>query len=104
MKQWITNKLLSYLFNALTPDNVVKEVNGKLYLVNRPLTEQERQVLKAEVMYLESTWLFKILTDTVKWQANQRMYEQSKSYDDMFFGKAILYAVDVQQKIINLLK
>lgn len=73
-----------------------------IYLGKNLLTEKEIQALKEEARYIKATRLWQIMTDTLGNTARETMFEKAKDFDDMKTGKAILYAIDVQEKILNI--
>lgn len=83
---------------------VRNKVTGKneVYLGDYLMTEQEVSNLKEEVAFIIKTRIWEILTNTLGETARQAMFEKSKDFDDMKWGKAILYAIDVQNKIMNI--
>lgn len=61
--------------------------------------------IQVEAEYIKNSVTFKLVTDDMKYLANKTMFEKSKSFDDMMFGKAMLYVIDILiKKIKNLAK
>ena len=87
--------------------SVVQNQKGqtlRLLLGNEQISNQEWKNLYEEAKFLEESRLFKILSDTLAEQAKLRMFEQSKCDNDIIFGKATLYTLDLQNKIIESVK
>ena len=42
------------------------------------------------------------MTNTLKWKANKRMYDNSRNVDDMIFSKACLYNIDVMNNLLKM--
>src|SRR5688572_1212914 len=101
MKRWILNKLLRYLFNAVTEDEILQLKPGGLFRNKRPLTNAEVAELQSGAEALKQMYIFQQLMTEMKHVANKRMYESSQSFDDMMFGKAMLYTIDVMEKKID---
>lgn len=55
--------------------------------------------LQDEVKVLEQTQLWKVFTDTLKHEAEIRMFYEAKNEQDLFWGKAILHAIRVFESI-----
>ena len=41
--------------------------------------------------------------DHIKYMSNEKMFTKSESFEDMYFGKATLYSLQVQQDLIELI-
>lgn len=82
------------------------KVNGKeiLYLHNKALEDAEVKNLQQEIRHLKSLWIWKIITETLKDQAQQVMFTKSKDYSDMVAGKMMLYNLGVQENIIKMIE
>ena len=49
--------------------------------------------------------VWNVMLNQVKIAARRKMYEKSTSYNDMYFGKAMLYNIDViEEKVRKLLQ
>lgn len=88
-------------FMAFDPKRVLTIVGGRVNLAGYELTEVESRVLKEEAVYLTKTELWGIFQNTLTETARKVMFEKSKDFDDMRTGKAMLYNLDVQKKIIE---
>lgn len=91
---------------AVNPDNVFKiEVNGqgiptgRAFLGEKIIESNEVSVLREEARILKEFKLWSIFKDTLTEQAKRVMFEKSESFDDMKYGKAILFCVDLEEGI-----
>lgn len=86
--------------------DVIKENKAakQIYLGGNLVTEKELAELREEANYITRTKLWSIMTNTLADVARTKMFEEAENFDDMMWGKAILYAVDIQEKILKLLK
>jgi hypothetical protein len=101
MKRWIQNKLLSYLFNAVTENDILKW-NGKVFIVRGKALDQmtaDDIVNGAEVIKKMTTW--ELLVKDLQWTANDAIFNKSKTEADLIFPKAVLYTLDVMQKKLD---
>ena len=57
----------------------------------------------SEAKAIKKMELWARLITTVKGKAHQRMFEKSQSWEDMYFGKAALYTIDIIDKRITAL-
>lgn len=80
------------------------EVKAEDVFDNKVFTKQEIAVLKAEIDFIVKSRVWQILTNTLGDRARKVMFENATTFDDMRWGKAILYAIDIQQKIMEKIK
>ncbi len=106
MKQRIVNYLLRYLLNAITVDEIVsQDSRTKLVTLDgKVLLPDEVRQLQAEIKALEGFRIWRILTNTVKHAAEDTIFNKSTNIEDIRFGKAVLYAVSLQDSIIRVLR
>jgi hypothetical protein len=88
---------------AVEPDNFLTIENGHLKLAGEPLTDQQKKILREEAVYYKGTDLYKVFQNTLTETARQKMFDKAKSWEDMTYGKALLYNLDVEKKIIEML-
>ncbi len=74
------------------------------FLGGQKITEAQKRSLQEEAKSIERTLLWQVMTNTLGDIARKVMFEKSESFEDMRWGKAILYAVDLQKKIIEAVK
>jgi predicted metallopeptidase len=105
IKNIIKNWLLKNLLNAVVVDDVItKDKLGNIYLGEDKLTDQEKINIYQEVEFIEKTRIWKVYTESLKQQAEERIFNHSKTLDDMFAGKMMLYNLDVILKINKIFK
>lgn len=103
----LLNKVMSGMFCAVTTDDFITQnpVNKKFYLRGNVLTDGQVKEIMAEAQTIMATTLWKTLVKEMVFESNQRMFEKAKDIDDMVFGKAMLYCLDVMnRKLQNLSK
>ena len=104
-KNAIRNWLLRHLLNAVLPEDVVTtDKRGAVYLNGSILSEQEKKNILEEIKFIETTRIWKIYTESLKEQAQRRIFDNAKTIDDIFAGKMMLYNIDVILKINNIFK
>lgn len=104
-KFWLLNKVVQNLFKGVLVSDVISmSKDGRLFLNGIQMADSEIRAIQEEAKFVQATRLWSIMTSTLAWQAQKRMFEKSKIYDDMFFGKASLYNLDVQDNIMNTFK
>jgi hypothetical protein len=88
---------MSDLFNVINADDILQEAGpGKWKLGNRVIEPAIQQLLVAEAQTFLKTRLWKdVLQYDVKYNANLRMFERSKTEMDMVSGKMCFYVLDI---------
>lgn len=103
MKHWILNKLLKYLFNAVTEDDILVYRAGQLWKGKKPLSGIEVEELVSGAQTLQTMKVWQQMIKELQWVANNKIYNESVTTADLTFPKAMLYTLDVlQKKITNL--
>lgn len=99
------NEALAFLFNMPDPSWIIRwNKTNELFLRNERIPNEQAVNLQNEIKLLESTQLWKILTNTLQQDAMERMFFNSKDFDDMRGGKMLLFALSIQQGVINRIK
>lgn len=121
IKQKIINKLLSYLLNATTEDAFMHvlmkkdlhgtkgygimvggtrvKIDGKESTIGgKILDKEETKSLVSEARIIQRSKLWKMMVESQKWIANDKIQNKSVTTDDLHFPKAVLYNIDVFQK------
>jgi len=97
------NWLLSHLFNAVTEQDILTVVGNNMYYKNTLLSHQQRHGIIEEAKSIRGLALWNILLDELKNASNKKIYLSSTSIDDITFGKAGLWVIDiVEQKVKKL--
>lgn len=96
LQRLFINWLVKDLFNALDVHDIL-DIRGKGIVIYRGkrLTEEAIQLIKDGSTYILESVAWKMLTNEAKLAANQRMFEKSKVIDDIMFGKAMLYDLEL---------
>ena len=101
----IKNWLLKSLLNAVTPESVATYTKeGKLCVGGQEITSDEALNLVAEVQFIEKTRFWEICQNTLKDQAQKTIFERSKTIEDIVWGKALLYNLDLQNQVLKIIK
>jgi len=103
LERWV----LKRYFNAITEDDVLKIVKGKdgklnLVVAGALLPESDYKAIRAEARSFKNSLLWQHLVADVTFEGNRSIY-QSKTYEDTYFGKALIFAAKVFDKKIELL-
>ncbi len=101
-KRWLLNYALRELFPVFSVDKTLTANKlGHLFLNGELVTGKQKDSLKAQARMIRNTQIWEILTASVKLQAQQLMFKDSKDLQDFLNGKMILYTISVQENIIK---
>lgn len=70
-------------------------------LGGKKLKDNELSNLRNEASIIQQTQLWKIMMETLKNTAHQHLFTQMKTLDDAHWGKAILYALSIEETILK---
>ena len=118
--KYLRNKILNWLvkdlFSGITSNDILKfipnekgncfyldedkgnRLKGNLFLKGKVLDDDKVDQINDDSEKFANSVIWKLLTDDAKYHANHIMFEKSQSYDDMLFGKALLYLIDILEK------
>ena len=101
-RKWL-NKITRKLFNTITANDVlVYNKTTKTFLIgDREITHKHMLQFKKDAEIMKELPLWELLSNDLKHIANKQMFEKSTCDDDMIFGKAMLYNLDIIEKKIN---
>ncbi len=104
-KIWIAKWLLKNLFNAIQEEELLQYANGKFYVGGREMSKRALGSVPAQAKNIAQSQLWDYLVKDIQYIANDRMYNKSTNIDDLIFGKAMLYNLDIiNNKLNNLSK
>ena len=92
MKKRLLKWVVKHLFCGITEDDFVQM---------KKMDKPEQLQLKEEAKYLQAMQLWQQLNKEMKLAANERMFTKSNSTEDMIFGKAMLYTLEVMKTKMN---
>lgn len=101
IKRNILNYILSHLYNTVTEEEALTSEAGKLWNKGLPLSEEEKWLIVSDASKLQTLHIWPLLLDSLKWEANKKMYISSTCDDDIVAGKWMLYTLDVLEKKVN---
>ncbi len=105
MRQRILNYLLKHLFNAITEDDVLVYRGDKFYVGGMELPKTDVEDIVSGARGLKEMYVWQLLMKDLKNEANKRIYKNGVTMEDVNFGRATLWTVNViEQKIENLSK
>lgn len=93
-KYTILTLAVKRLFNTIGTDDILRIKEGQWLYRGRILPQEQVKLLKAEATALLSTKLWEILKNELWYQANRKLFLESKSEIDMAAGKLWTYSID----------
>ena len=107
MNKKTEHELIISLINKIGPVDmnlVIGEVvhGGKhlIQLNGKRAEDNEALALKKEAELVVQTRLWKVFTETLRYQAQRRMFVEAKTVEDMNWGKALLHSIGVLENLI----
>jgi len=98
LAEWDDKKVLQEtvkeLFNTIGEDDILKEIDGKITVKGKPISEQYKGQLIVEAQTLMGSKLWQVLKDDLRYRANITMFERSKTEQDLIAGKILLFLID----------
>lgn len=106
IKQKIENWLLKKICNVVIIDDIIKyNIKKDCFIYDGKKIElNELKKIREEALTIKNSYLWKIITNSLKEEARLTMNERSASFEDMRSGKLLLYAISLQEKIIDKFK
>jgi hypothetical protein len=84
-------------------NSVISEVDGKCYLGNNLITEQDKENLIAEAKTINSFTYWKLVQETIKQRAIEKSMLLSTEWEHVLAGKMMLDNLNIQRKILKLI-
>jgi len=98
----LLNYALEHLFPIFKADKVLTaSKSGHLFLNKELVTEKRKASLKAQARMMRNTEIWEIMTATLKAQAQELAFNQSKDLQDLLNAKMMCYTISVQENIIK---
>ncbi len=104
LRFWVLKRLTRGLLNAITEDDILQITSQGFLLNKRLLSPEEVSAIKEEAKLFGQSSLWRLMTREIGYLAKQSMFERAKTYDDLMFGKAMLYNLDLLRKFFERLK
>lgn len=100
-KQWLWNWVFNFLSKPINLSQIITVTDaGQIKIDGQIVTAAELKSIQEEVKAFQNFRLKNILLNTPKKLAEDRMFRDSKSNDDLLAGKLTLYVVDVQETVL----
>ncbi len=102
----ILYELLSKKTKAIDPNKVFyvgASTDGNIIyrLAGKKLPDNVASQLRTEAQVIKKMTLWKILTETLRHETHQRMFEKMVTLDDAHYGKTMLHSIGVFETIVD---
>lgn len=105
MKNWLLNKIMRHLYNAVTEDDVLVFKNRKFFVGGNELPQADTQDIVSGARGLESMLVWQLLLKDLKDASNRIQYRTGGTVEEIRFARAMLWCIDVlEQKVKNIAK
>lgn len=106
IKTWLIRYLTKNLLKAPIIDEiiVIDETTKIVRFVNKKLTEEEKLALKEQAEHLQNSYLWKLMQNEIAFMVEVIGHRKAKSFDDLNFSRAMLYNLELQNKLIEKIK
>lgn len=105
MKQKIVNYLLRHLVNSIVTDDVISQDNTKkIFLDGKPVNSERIKQWQAEIKAIEGSDIWKCTVGTLKFQAQDKVFNKSLNFEDVTYGKSMLYNLSLINSIFTVVK
>jgi hypothetical protein len=99
----IENHIIGDVWKTVSKEDFLRVWNDKLCLGSTILDDKDKMVIKEDAKTILNTKTWTMIVNELIHVSNRKMFEDSKCWEDMNFGKACLYIIDViQKKLENL--
>jgi hypothetical protein len=96
---------LNHLFNSITEKDILRWNGNSFIIGDKILPDTDSYDIISGADGIRNSLVWQLIVKDMKGASNKMMYQKSESTDDMIFGKACLYMIDVMEsKLDNLSK
>lgn len=100
-RNYVLSVNVAHLFNTIGKDDILEQIGTTWYIGERELGREEMKKIVAEALVLKHSMLWKVINNDIRYQANLRMFEESKDLGDLTMGKSWLWVLDCIKTRIN---
>src|SRR3990167_4074938 len=105
MKQYLRRKFLHWLvkdyFCGLLPEDLLRIEKGGMWFKGKQLTPEQVSAVREDASQFARSAIWRFLSNDAKYQANLTMYNESRDFDGMLLGKAMLLCVETLEQRVK---
>lgn len=102
---WIKHRLIAYLTRnllvALTSDDLLTITNKGVSLGKKRLSPEEVAQIKEEARQFSNSYVWKLMSNEIRYEANLRMFEKGIIPENTTFGRAMLYDLGILETFLR---
>lgn len=103
MKQFILNTIVKKVFNGFPQSGFITRNRARLIFVDgKRLTDNEVRAHQEEAELIQGTQLWQLIESTLMKSAQDKIVTNSANWEDVYFGKAMLYNISVIKNILQI--
>lgn len=87
--------LVNHLFQTIEAKDLLVVKKGKMYVRGKPISEELHEKIRQDADHFVNSYVWDALKKDIIWHANSQMFFKGKTSDDLYFGKAMLYAISL---------
>jgi len=106
VRRWLIHYATKHLLRFIAEEDLLRpDGKGGIICKGKKVSREMQDQIAVEAEYIQNSVTFKLLTQDMEYLAHQTMFHKSSKFDDMLFGKVMLYVIDIlKKKIANLSK
>lgn len=98
LQRRLINLLVKHLFNAIDEKNIVEVRGRELFVGGKATTQDKAKRIKKDAETFEDSFIWQVLSNQVRHEANKKMFYKSGSVDDILHGKMALWVLEIIEK------
>lgn len=100
MRAWLQRKFINWLirdlYRFITEEEVLTVLpTGRMLHRGKLLPPEDEELIRREAESIRRSFLWKLLLNTVRYEANKRIFEESETTQDLVIGKSALWVVQL---------
>lgn len=95
------NWVVKGMFKGVLEEEVIKVVGSDLYIGGEKILGEKKSTIVREAQRIKNSHTWNLLKTRMIYQSNLTQFNKSKDVYDLFFGKAILYNIEMIDKILT---
>src|SRR4051812_41002825 len=95
LKRKLITFVVDHLFNGVTDDDCLKVAGNKIYHKGRLLSQGEKKELVSGASTILQMKAFSVVIDELTNAANKKIFKNGQTMDDIVFGRAMLYNIEI---------
>jgi len=95
------NWVVKGMFKGILEGDVIKIVGNDLYIDGEKIVREKKTTIVREAQRLQNSQVWQLIKNRMIYQSNLLQFNKSKDVNDLFFGKAVLYNVEMIDKLYS---